>query len=222
MFCSWLRKKRKKKVIITAITNSHWKKGIELYAEMCLSERNGAPYIHVHVKLFLYLALLMERAVHVYGLPLPYARSNYKNNWASNPSWKSLICLFYYIMGNRLQVDYRLPTALLPLHYKILLHPDLKTGQFVGQETITIKVIEATKQIILHSNRLTITNVSVVDLAVGRWKLDSDLQFLIINMMQELTVDAEIDLTIFFEGYTRKKTIGLYSRTYKTPEGLNR
>lgn len=115
-----------------------------------------------------------------------------------------------------------MPTALLPLHYKILLHPDLKTGQFVGQETITIKVIEATKQIILHSNRLTITNVSVVDLAVGRWKLDSDLQFLIINMMQELTVDAEIDLTIFFEGYTRKKTIGLYSRTYKTPEGLNR
>lgn len=125
-------------------------------------------------------------------------------------------------MGNRLQIDYRLPSTLSPLHYKILFHPDLKTGHFSGQETITIKVIEATKEIVLHSNRLTIINVSVLNLEVGRWKLDSDRQMLIISMMKELTVDEEISLTIFFEGYMRKKTIGLYSLTYKTPEGRNR
>lgn len=121
-----------------------------------------------------------------------------------------------------MQIDYRLPTALSPTHYELLLHPELDTGNFTGQETITINVIEATKQIILHSHKLTLTSVYVSNLVVESWELDTVREFLIITMTEELTVGAEIKLGIVFEGQTQNKLVGLYSSSYQTPAGQTR
>ncbi|KAH8409848.1 hypothetical protein KR222_009894, partial [Zaprionus bogoriensis] len=118
--------------------------------------------------------------------------------------------------------DYRLPTALAPTHYELLLHPELETGNFTGQEVITIKVIEATKQIILHSNALVITDVYVLNLEVESFELDTVREFLIVDMVQELTVGDEIKLGILFEGQMQNKLVGLYSSSYQTPAGQTR
>lgn len=120
------------------------------------------------------------------------------------------------------QIDYRLPTALAPTHYTLLLHPNLETGNFTGQEVITIKAIEATKQIILHSQDLTITSVYVLgtgDAVVEQYEFDEVRHFLIIDLTEELAANTVFYLGIIFEGQTQNKLVGLYSSTYQNPEG---
>lgn len=126
----------------------------------------------------------------------------------------------YYI--TYLQIDYRLPTALSPTHYTLLLHPNLESGNFTGQETITIRTIESTKQVILHSQDLTITSVYVLgagDAVVDQFQLDEVRDFLIIDLTEELSVNTVFSLGIIFEGQTLNKLVGLYSSTYQNPEG---
>lgn len=121
-----------------------------------------------------------------------------------------------------MQIDYRLPTSLLPKHYEILLHPELDTGNFTGQEVITIEVIEATKQIILHSHKLSLTSVFISNRNVDSFELDTVREFLIVNVSEELTVGEEIKLNIVFEGEMQNKLVGLYSSSYQTPAGNKR
>ncbi|KAH8312019.1 hypothetical protein KR044_009051, partial [Drosophila immigrans] len=117
---------------------------------------------------------------------------------------------------------YRLPTALVPTHYTLYLHPELDTGNFSGQELITIKVIESTKQIVLHSHKLTINSVYVLNKEVEKYELDSVREFLIIDLTEELSPDSSITLGILFEGQTQNKLVGLYSSSYQTPAGQER
>ncbi|KAM8706831.1 hypothetical protein ACLKA7_011000 [Drosophila subpalustris] len=119
-------------------------------------------------------------------------------------------------------IDYRLPTALVPTHYTLYLHPELDTGHFTGQELITIKVIEPTRQIILHSDKLTINQAYVLGKQVDKYELDPVREFLIIDLSEELSVNEVITLGVLFEGQTLNKLVGLYSSSYQTPTGQQR
>ncbi|KAH8358639.1 hypothetical protein KR093_001496, partial [Drosophila rubida] len=118
--------------------------------------------------------------------------------------------------------NYRLPTALVPTHYELYLHPELDTGNFTGQELISINVTEATKQIILHSNKLVINSVYVLGKDVDKYELDTELEFLIVDLTEELLPETTITLGILFEGSTENKLVGLYSSSYQTPAGQQR
>ncbi|XP_039494016.1 glutamyl aminopeptidase [Drosophila santomea] len=119
-------------------------------------------------------------------------------------------------------IDYRLPTNLVPTHYNLYWHPDLETGNFTGQQTISIKVVEATNQIILHSYLLDITSVYVLNREVEKFELEEDRQFLIITLTEDLPVDATITLGIIFGGQMKDKLVGLYSSTYLNEAGATR
>ncbi|XP_017144401.1 glutamyl aminopeptidase [Drosophila miranda] len=119
-------------------------------------------------------------------------------------------------------IDYRLPTALLPKHYELYWHPDLDTGTFTGQEKITIDVVEATNQIILHSYLLDVTNVYVLNREVVEYVLEVERQLLIITLTEDLVVDSSITLGILFNGNMTDKLVGLYSSTYKSEAGDQR
>ncbi|XP_026839621.1 glutamyl aminopeptidase [Drosophila erecta] len=119
-------------------------------------------------------------------------------------------------------IDYRLPTNLVPTHYELYWHPDLETGSFTGQQRISIKVVEATNQIILHSYRLNITSVYVLNREVEKFELEEDRQFLIITLAAELPVGASITLGIIFDGQMKDKLVGLYSSTYLNEAGTIR
>ncbi|XP_033165698.1 glutamyl aminopeptidase [Drosophila mauritiana] len=118
--------------------------------------------------------------------------------------------------------DYRLPTNLVPTHYELYWHPDLETGNFTGQQRISIKVVEATNQIILHSYLLDITSVYVLNREVEKFELEEERQFLIITLTEELPVDASITLGIIFGGQMKDKLVGLYSSTYLNEAGATR
>lgn len=110
----------------------------------------------------------------------------------------------------------------MPTHYEVYWHPDLDTGNFTGQETISITVAEATNQIVLHSYLLEITSVYVLNREVDNFVLDVERQFLIITLTTELAVGASITLGIIFNGQMKDKLFGLYSSTYLNEAGALR
>lgn len=56
---------------------------------------------------------------------------------------------------------FRLPSAVVPVHYDIVLQPNLTTMKFWGSVQITVKVLQVTWHIILHSSKLNITKVTL-------------------------------------------------------------
>ncbi|XP_043068195.2 glutamyl aminopeptidase [Drosophila bipectinata] len=121
-------------------------------------------------------------------------------------------------------IDYRLPTSAVPTHYDVYWHPDLETGNFTGQEKISIKVVSATSQIILHSHLLEITSVFTYtsNLQVESYELEEERQFLIVNLSSELAENATFTLGILFNGQMKDKLVGLYSSTYQNEAGNQR
>uniref|UniRef100_A0A8C0SVP7 Aminopeptidase n=1 Tax=Canis lupus familiaris TaxID=9615 RepID=A0A8C0SVP7_CANLF len=58
----------------------------------------------------------------------------------------------------------RLPSMVVPLHYDLLVHPNLTSLDFVASEKIEVLVRDATQFIILHSKDLEIMNKLMADL----------------------------------------------------------
>jgi puromycin-sensitive aminopeptidase len=56
----------------------------------------------------------------------------------------------------------RLPTTIIPSHYKLLLDPDIGQQKFTGEETITVQVEQATSEIVLNSLGLDISVAEVI------------------------------------------------------------
>src|SRR5215475_1323231 len=56
---------------------------------------------------------------------------------------------------------YRLPRNVVPTRYDLRLEPDLKTFTFAGDETITLTVTEATRDILLNAAELSIDRAEV-------------------------------------------------------------
>ena len=117
-----------------------------------------------------------------------------------------------------------MPSALKPISYNLYLHPDIDTGNFTGQEKILIDVVEETSQIILHSNKIQIKNVYTLENGydVDSYSLDTEREFLVINMKTPLQQNTKVTLGIIFEGQMLNKIVGLYSSTYVTPENEKR
>ena len=61
-------------------------------------------------------------------------------------------------------VRLRLDETIIPEHYDLLIHPDLKpgndTGKFFGTVIIKLNILAPVQEIILHSSELNITTVS--------------------------------------------------------------
>lgn len=65
-------------------------------------------------------------------------------------------CLFFTIAAADVTAQ-RLPTTIIPGHYKLLLDPDIGQQKFTGEETITVQVQQATSEIVLNSLGLDIS-----------------------------------------------------------------
>jgi aminopeptidase N len=64
--------------------------------------------------------------------------------------------IFLSIAAVSLQAQ-RLPTTIVPSHYKLLLDPDIGKQRFSGEETITVQVQQATSEMVLNSLGLEIS-----------------------------------------------------------------
>src|SRR5947209_15000508 len=58
---------------------------------------------------------------------------------------------------------YRLPRTVVPSRYELTLTPDLRTAAFAGEETVTVTVGEATREVLLNAADLEIGAVLAWD-----------------------------------------------------------
>ncbi|XP_010724343.1 endoplasmic reticulum aminopeptidase 1 [Meleagris gallopavo] len=57
--------------------------------------------------------------------------------------------------------EVRLPKHVVPLHYRLLIHPNLTTLTFTGTVDIDVAVAQPTKAVVLHGKRLRVTGAAI-------------------------------------------------------------
>ncbi|XP_013400083.2 putative aminopeptidase-2 [Lingula anatina] len=121
--------------------------------------------------------------------------------------------------------DVRLPTTMLPNYYKLWLRPDIygsdpETFTFDGVVEITMLCNETTKVIKVHTNKLTINSVELMETAdnasvTGFTRSeDKARQFLVINAPENFDVGKNYTLKINFTGPLKDDLAGLYRSQY--------
>uniref|UniRef100_A0A182P2X2 Aminopeptidase N-like N-terminal domain-containing protein n=1 Tax=Anopheles epiroticus TaxID=199890 RepID=A0A182P2X2_9DIPT len=122
-------------------------------------------------------------------------------------------------------INYRLPDDNIPLHYDLMLHPDLATATFTGTVTISIWSARANDQIVLHSHellqigRITFKCLNDTTYTYINTNVDRDLDFLKINLNKALVANYISELTIDFSGRLDAGIVGFYSSSYSGANG---
>lgn len=125
----------------------------------------------------------------------------------------------------------RLPSMVVPLHYDLLVHPNLTSLDFVASEKIEVLVRDATQFIILHSKDLEIMNVilqSEEDLRYRKpGKRLNILHYpaheqIALLVPEKLMADLRYSVAIDFQANLANGFEGFYKSTYRTHGGKTR
>jgi puromycin-sensitive aminopeptidase len=118
--------------------------------------------------------------------------------------------------------DYKLPANVTPEYYELRLAPDLKAFTFAGEESVTVRVHEATAEVVLNALELEIDRVTAERSGgpsiSGRGGLDPA------HERAKLHFDRSLDpgqwrLKIAFRGILNDKLHGFYRSQYKDDVG---
>lgn len=118
-------------------------------------------------------------------------------------------------------VNYRLPNNTKPEHYAISLETNVHENNFtfLGQVTITLRALEATKNITIHHRQLTIGRVilqeadNIIPIKVDI-SYDKTTEFLVITVPDGLKKDQRYKLLIIYDGTLRTDMGGFYRSSY--------
>jgi len=122
----------------------------------------------------------------------------------------------------------RLPEAIIPLEYNLFLHPNLTTFLFSGTVTVTIKVLQRTDFIVIHSKGLNITGYELrqkdtgAPLTITRTLEYIPYEQIHIQIDRDLTVGKKYDLTLNYDGEIANKLVGFYRSSYVLANGTRR
>jgi hypothetical protein len=113
--------------------------------------------------------------------------------------------------------SYRLPKTIKPISYEVYLKPDFESFIFDGNVRIRVQVLEDTSNITLHSNRHTITNITVIEnnitLDINN-STNPEKHFLTINSETNFLTGTEYDIDIIFTGVLSEDMNGFYRSSY--------
>ncbi|KAJ2782457.1 hypothetical protein H4R18_002263 [Coemansia javaensis] len=123
-----------------------------------------------------------------------------------------------------------LPTTVSPVHYDLLLAPDLDALTYTGSVRIKVRVNEATSTVVLHANELDIAEASIrgaaaqseAPLAASSITFNKDDETVHIAFARELAAEAEAELHIAFSGVLNDLMVGFYRSTYAGADGKPR
>ena len=122
----------------------------------------------------------------------------------------------------------RLPQAVSPLHYELLIHPNLTSLDFSGSVKIQMEVHEETNTIVLHSKDLNITKAALLGSAEGQGQIVKVLEYPAyqqITLVSDSTVlkkGAIYFIELEFVAKLSESFYGFYKSTYRTREGEER
>ena len=113
---------------------------------------------------------------------------------------------------------YRLPRAITPTRYTLLLEPDLAAASFHGTVSIDLTVAEATDAIVLNAIELDIRSVTLDGTAVP-FHLEAPTERLVV---EAAAAPGSSLLVIEFDGVLNDKLRGWYRSTFKDADGVER
>jgi puromycin-sensitive aminopeptidase len=120
---------------------------------------------------------------------------------------------------------YRLPRSVVPTRYDLRLEPDLGACTFTGEETVTVTVKEATREVLLNAAELRILDASAVSgtgpALTAAVALEEETERCRLTFPQPLT-PGEWRLRLAFEGTLNSKLRGFYRSQYKDAAGTTR
>uniref|UniRef100_A0A8C3TIM4 Leucyl and cystinyl aminopeptidase n=1 Tax=Chelydra serpentina TaxID=8475 RepID=A0A8C3TIM4_CHESE len=114
----------------------------------------------------------------------------------------------------------RLPSNVVPLHYDLVLQPNLTTTKFAGSVQITVNVIQVTWNIILHSSGLNITKATLTSAGWNQAKPVAVLEYPIRDQIAVVAPDALLvgqnyTLIIDYSSNLSDTYYGFYKVSYK-------
>ncbi|XP_074021932.1 endoplasmic reticulum aminopeptidase 1-like [Numenius arquata] len=118
----------------------------------------------------------------------------------------------------------RLPKDVVPLHYRLLIHPNLTTLTFAGTAAIEVKVARQTGAVVLHSKRLQIARATV-EAGHGHPALEARvleheaLEQVALLIPEPLRAGHSYTLHIQYMANLSQSFQGFYKSTYRTREG---
>ncbi|XP_010196291.2 endoplasmic reticulum aminopeptidase 1 [Colius striatus] len=112
----------------------------------------------------------------------------------------------------------RLPRHVVPLHYHLLVHPNLTTLTFSGTAAIEVSVTRQTSSVVLHGKRLRISGAAVGARAVRMIEQPS-LEQLALLVTPPLHAGHNYTLTFQYLANLSESFHGFYKSTYKTRDG---
>lgn len=117
---------------------------------------------------------------------------------------------------------YRLSGKVIPVSYDLYIYPDLEAVNFTGKVNIVVNVTEEVDVISLHSNKLTISSVSIDDVE-GSFETDDTYELLNIYASNKSRIGVgSKTVTIDFSATMKDKIVGLYHSTYTNEDGEQR
>ena len=117
-------------------------------------------------------------------------------------------------------IEFRLPKGVVPRAYRLTLEPDLDALRFSGEVTIGVEVLEATREIVLHSVDLEIGSAAIGGTAL-EVRPEPARERVALVAPQPLAVGAA-SVTIRFHGALREDMRGFYRSRYALPDGTKR
>ncbi|RMC22385.1 hypothetical protein DUI87_00699 [Hirundo rustica rustica] len=85
----------------------------------------------------------------------------------------------------------RLPPDVVPVHYDIVLQPNLTTMKFAGSVKIVVNILHVTRKIVLHSSGLNITKATITS---AQWHQAKPVEFLEYPLHDQIALMAPDDL----------------------------
>jgi puromycin-sensitive aminopeptidase len=117
---------------------------------------------------------------------------------------------------------YRLPRGVFPTRYELRLEPDLATFTFAGEETVTLTVLEATREFLLNAVELSIGRAEIVGdsgrTLAAAVALDESTERCRLTFAEPLA-PGTWRLRLVFRGTLNDKLHGFYRSTYKDAAG---
>jgi puromycin-sensitive aminopeptidase len=116
---------------------------------------------------------------------------------------------------------YRLPRNVVPTRYDLRLEPDLKTFTFAGEETVTLVVREATRDVLLNAAELSVDRAEITAdgrALTGTVALEEATERCRLTFAEPLA-PGTWRLRLVFRGTLNDKLRGFYRSSYKDAAG---
>ncbi len=120
---------------------------------------------------------------------------------------------------------YRLPSSVVPSHYKLHLRPDLESETFTGNVDISIATSDTTSQIVLNAKEIELKSAQLIGggnaIEATSFTYDEELERVTLHLASDAS-PGSYHLAIDFDGILNRKLAGFYISTFTDESGAER